>query len=149
MPLITKADLRQLIPHHGAMCLLETVEHWDESRITCQTSSHRDTTNPLRRAGQLEAICGLEYAAQAMAVHVGLLQQGKARRIAVGYLGSVKNLLLWVSRLDDVAGTLTIQARRLVGDAGSCIYAFRLSAGEQVLLDGRASIFLTYLDHQS
>jgi predicted hotdog family 3-hydroxylacyl-ACP dehydratase len=26
----------------------------------------------------LEAICGLEYAAQAMAVHVGLLEQGKS-----------------------------------------------------------------------
>jgi predicted hotdog family 3-hydroxylacyl-ACP dehydratase len=145
---MTKADLCRLIPHGGAMCLLDAVEQWDETSIICKTASHRDTTNPLRRDDQLEAVCGLEYAAQAMAVHVGLLQQGKERRIALGYLGAVKNLTLRAGRLDDVTGDVTVQATRLVGEAGSFIYAFRVSAGQHVLLDGRASIFLKYLDHQ-
>jgi predicted hotdog family 3-hydroxylacyl-ACP dehydratase len=95
----------------------------------------------------LEAICGLEYAAQAMAVHVGLLEQGKEHRIAVGYLGAVKNLMLRAARLDDVKGALTVQATRLVGEAGCFIYTFRVSAERQELLEGRASIFLKYLDH--
>ncbi len=99
------------------MCLLDTVERWDDTSIMCTTASHRDTTNPLRRDNQLEAICGLEYAAQAMAVHVGLLEQGKERRLAVGYLGAVKNLMLRAARLDDVKGDLTVQATRLVGEA--------------------------------
>ena len=148
MPIMSKTDLRRLIPHQGAMCLLDTVEQWDKTSITCKTASHSDATNPLRRDNQLEAICGLEYAAQAMAVHVGLLQQGKERRIAVGYLGAVKNLTLRASRLDDVKGDLTVRATRLVGEVGSFIYAFRVSAGRQELLDGRAAIFLKYLDHQ-
>ena len=146
MPIISKADLCLLIPHQGAMCLLDTVERWDATGISCQSASHRDATNPLRRGSQLEAICGLEYAAQAMAVHVGLLQQGSDRRIAVGYLGATKDLTLRASRLDDVKGDLTVQATRLVGQADSFIYAFRVSAGRQELLDGRASIFLKYLD---
>ena len=145
---IGKAALCQLIPHHGTMCLLDTVERWDETSILCTTASHRDATNPLRRDNQLEAICGLEYAAQAMAVHVGLLQQRKERRIALGYLGAVKNLMLQATRLDDVKGDLTVQATRLVGEAGCFIYAFRVSGERQELLDGRASIFLKYLDHQ-
>jgi predicted hotdog family 3-hydroxylacyl-ACP dehydratase len=149
MPIISKADLSRLIPHQGRMCLLDTVEQWDQVSITCRTASHRDATNPLRRDDQLEAICGLEYAAQAMAVHVGLLQQGKERRLAVGYLGAVKNLMLRATRLNDVKGDLTVQATRLVGEVGSFIYTFRVSAGRQELLDGRASIFLKYLDHQS
>ena len=148
MPIISKTDLCRLIPHQGTMCLLDTVEQWDETSITCKTASHSDATNPLRRDNQLEAICGLEYAAQAMAVHVGLLQQGKERRIALGYLGAMKNLTLRASRLDDVKGELTVQATRLVGQAGSFIYAFRVSAGRQELLGGRASIFLKYFDHQ-
>jgi len=146
---ISKAALCRLIPHHGAMCLLDTVERWDDTSILCTTTSHRDATNPLRRDNQLEAICGLEYAAQAMAVHVGLLQQGKERRLAVGYLGGVKHLMLRATRLDDVKEDLTVQATRLVGEAGSFIYAFRVSAERQELLDGRASIFLKYLDHPS
>jgi predicted hotdog family 3-hydroxylacyl-ACP dehydratase len=149
MPIIRKAALCRLIPHQGTMCLLDTVERWDDTSIMCTTASHRDVTNPLRRDSQLEAICGLEYAAQAMAVHVGLLQQGKERRLAVGYLGAVKNLMLQATRLDDVKGDLTVQATRLVGEVGSFIYAFRVSAERQELLDGRASIFLKYLDHQS
>ena len=127
------------------MCLLDTVAQWDESSIICMTASHRDATNPLRRDDQLESVCGLEYAAQAMAVHVGLLQQGKERRIALGYLGAVKNLMLRASRLDDIKGDLTIQATRLLGEAGGFIYTFRIFAGAEELLDGQASIFLKYL----
>jgi predicted hotdog family 3-hydroxylacyl-ACP dehydratase len=149
MPIMSKTDLCRLIPHQGAMCLLDAVEQWDETSIICKTASHRDATNPLRRDDQLETVCGLEYAAQAMAVHVGLLQQGKERRIARGYLGAVKNLTLRAGRLDDVKEDLTVQATRLVGQGSSFIYTFRVSAGRQELLDGRASIFLKYLDHQS
>jgi len=146
---LDKAALCRIIPHHGAMCLLDTVERWDDTSILCTTGSHRDPTNPLRRDNQLEAICGLEYAAQAMAVHVGLLQQRKERRLAVGYLGAVKSLTLRTARLDDVKGDLTVEATRLVGEVGSFIYAFQVSVERQELLDGRASIFLKYLDHQS
>ncbi len=130
------------------MCLLDRVERWDDTSIICTTASHRDATNPLRRDNQLEAICGLEYAAQAMAVHVGLLEQGKDRRLAVGYLGAAKSLMLRTTRLDDVKGDLTVQATRLVGEVVSFIYAFRVSVERQELLDGRASIFLKYRDRQ-
>ena len=149
MLIINKAALCRLIPHQGTMCLLDTVERWDDTSILCTTTSHRDQTNPLRRDNQLEAICGLEYAAQAMAVHVALLQQGKDPRLAVGYLGAVKNLMLRATRLDDVKGDVTVQATRLVGGVGSFIYAFRVSAEQQELLDGRASIFLKYLARES
>ena len=131
------------------MCLLNTVERWDDTSVLCTTTSHRDATNPLRRDNRLEVICGLEYAAQAMAVHVGLLQQGKERRLAVGYLGAVKNLTLRAARLDDVTGDLTVQATRLVGEGASFIYAFQVTVERQELLEGRASIFLKYLDHES
>ena len=146
MLILTKADLCRLIPHHGSMCLLDGVEQWDDTGLVCTTVSHRDTANPLRRNNRLDAICGLEYAAQAMALHVGLLGQEKERRLTVGYLGAVKNVKLRATRLDDVNENLTVQATRLVGEADSFIYAFRVSVEQQALLDGRASIFLKYLD---
>jgi predicted hotdog family 3-hydroxylacyl-ACP dehydratase len=148
MLIVDKAALCRLIPHHGTMCLLDGVEQWDDTSITCMTASHRDATNPLRRDNRLEGICGLEYAAQAMAVHVGLLEKGKKRRLTVGYLGAVKNLTLRAIRLD-VKGDLTVQAIRLVGEMNCFIYSFRVSVGRETFLDGRASIFLKYLDRQS
>ena len=149
MPVMTKADLCRLIPHGGAMCLLDTVEQWDDNQILCRSGSHRDLSNPLRQGDRLEALCGLEYAAQAMAVHVGIVEErGENKKLAVGYLGAVKNLTLRAGRLDDMKEDLTVQATRLVGQGSSFIYTFRVSAGRQELLDGRASIFLKYLDHQ-
>ena len=61
------------LPHAGRMCLLERVETWDGESITCIASSHRDADNPLRANGRLHAVCGVEYAAQAMALHGSLL----------------------------------------------------------------------------
>ena len=61
-----------MIPHTGAMCLLDGVLQWDTSTIQCVSRSHRDAHNPLRIDGRLPTLCGIEYAAQAMAVHGGL-----------------------------------------------------------------------------
>ncbi len=146
---MSKTDLCRLIPHEGAMCLLDAVEQWDEIRITCRTGSHRNAANPLRRGNQLEAICGLEYAAQAMAVHVGILNEKTANQAVVGYLGAVRDLSIQVRSLDDVKTDLTIHAIRLIGDATTFIYTFRVSAENRELLSGRASIFLKYPDHHT
>ncbi|MSR23500.1 MAG: hydroxymyristoyl-ACP dehydratase [Nitrospiraceae bacterium] len=148
MPVMSKADLCRLIPHEGAMCLLDAVEQWDETRITCRAESHRHTGNPLRRGNRLEAICGLEYAAQAMAVHVGILNKKTANQTVVGYLGAVRELSLHVSFLDDVKTDLIIDAARLIGDAATFVYTFRVSAKSRELLSGRASIFLKYPDQR-
>ncbi len=61
------------LPHAGRMCLLERLEFWDGDSITCIATSHRDADNPLRRGGRLHAVAGVEYAAQAMALHGNLL----------------------------------------------------------------------------
>ena len=72
MPALSKLELCALLPHGETMCLLHAVESWDSSGIVCVAVSHCDHDNPLRRTDRLNSICGLEYAAQAMAVHVGL-----------------------------------------------------------------------------
>ena len=57
------------IPHQGSMCLLDAVLHWDSQHLVCCATSHRHAGNPLRQFDRLGAACGIEYAAQAMAVH--------------------------------------------------------------------------------
>ncbi len=63
------------IPHQGSMCLLDAVLRWDTQHVACSATSHGDPSNPLRQFGRLGAACGIEYAAQAMAVHGALLAQ--------------------------------------------------------------------------
>jgi predicted hotdog family 3-hydroxylacyl-ACP dehydratase len=63
-----------------------------------------------------------------------------------GYLASVRNLQLAVTRLDDLALDLEIRAQRLAGDPDSALYEFTLECGERELLSGRAGIVFGVLD---
>jgi predicted hotdog family 3-hydroxylacyl-ACP dehydratase len=129
------------IPHQGGMCLLDRVLEWHGQRIVCEAVSHTDPQNPLRDAGRLGAATGVEYAAQAMAVHGALLAQTDAAPTQ-GYLTSVRSLILHVDRLDDVADPLRVTAERLSGDARLILYQFSLHCGERCLIEGRASVVL-------
>ena len=128
------------IPHQGSMCLLERVTAWDEARIVCSANSHRALDNPLRAEQQLGAACGIEYAAQAMAVHGALLAPPESQVARVGYLVSVRGTQLHVSRLDDIAADLEIDAACITRSENNILYQFNISAAGQVLLTGRAAV---------
>ena len=128
------------IAHQGRMCLLDTVEAWDPQRIICRAGSHRAGDNPLRADGRLGAACGIEYAAQAMAVH-GVLQAGSQDRGArIGYLISIRGASLRVARLDDIAGDLLVEANCISSNDEHVLYRFSVKAEDRLLLDGRAAI---------
>ncbi|KAB2924225.1 MAG: 3-hydroxylacyl-ACP dehydratase [Dechloromonas sp.] len=129
------------IPHQGSMCLLEAVVACSPSAIDCVAVSHRDPANPLRAEGRLGAANGIEYAAQAMAVH-GALLAGQTDAPRQGYLTSVRSVSLHVDRLDNLPQALDIHAERLSGDANHILYQFSLSHAGQLLLDGRATVVL-------
>ena len=141
MTVLNHAWIAAHIPHQGSMCLLENVLEWNEQRIVCDALSHTDPLNPLRAADRLGAVTGVEYAAQAMAVHGALLAKSDAAPTQ-GYLTSVRGLSLHVDRLDDLAGPLRVTAERLSGDARLILYQFHIHHGERCLIEGRASVVL-------
>jgi len=127
------------------MCLLDAVKEWSDSAITCLAISHTDPANPLRAEGRLGAANGIEYAAQAMAIHGALIAgeaAGKGATPRQGYLTSVRSVSLHVARLDDLPGELDVQAERLSGDANNILYQFSLSHAGRCLLEGRAAVVL-------
>lgn len=132
------------IPHQGAMCLLDEVLSWNATRVQCRSATHRDNTNPLRAHDRLAAVCGIEYAAQAMAVHGALVASrvtaAPTNETIVGYLASVRNVVLHTARLDDVATDLVASAERVTGDERTVLYDFSVSGNERILLAGRATI---------
>jgi predicted hotdog family 3-hydroxylacyl-ACP dehydratase len=123
------------------MCLLDSVLRWDERQIVCEAISHQQLDNPLRAKGRLGAATGVEYAAQAMAVHGGLLAP-EGSEPTQGYLTSVRGLNLHVARLDDLRGPLQVIAERLSGDERLILYQFQLCHQDRCLLEGRASVVL-------
>ncbi len=127
------------IPHAGKMCLLDEVVEWDANRIQCHSSTHRDADNPLRANGSLSAVCGIEYAAQAMAVH-GVLVSGQTAHPRVGYIASIRGVTLFVSRLDEVRADLIAVATRVNSDPSTALYEFSLCGANRPLLSGRLTI---------
>jgi len=135
------------IPHQGSMCLLDAVLGWDPEHIRCRAGNHRSPDHPLRAHGRLGAACGVEYAAQAMAVHgalVGESGQGHAGDAPprAGYLAGMRGVTLHVERLDAVDGPLSVNAQRITGDDNTVLYSFEVRAGERPLLSGRAIVVL-------
>jgi predicted hotdog family 3-hydroxylacyl-ACP dehydratase len=138
--LIGREELCDLIPHAGSMCLLDGVEQWDAQHIVCFSNSHRDEANPLRRAGILGAVHGVEYAAQAMAVHGGLLAREAGEANPAGFLAALRDVQLHAARLDDQPGALRIAASELMRSGGSFIYEFSVTSAGNELLTGRLTV---------
>lgn len=136
------------IPHAGSMCLLDAVAQWDEAHIVCETASHAHDDNPMREGGVLATVCGIEYAAQAMAVHAALCMGDETGGGAPaagqrhGYLGSARDVRWHTPRLDTMTVPLVVRADRIAGDSTTALYRFALSAGEQTVLTGRATVVL-------
>jgi predicted hotdog family 3-hydroxylacyl-ACP dehydratase len=139
--LIGKAGIAALIPHSGAMCLLDSVRFWDSMSIVCMASGHRNADHPLASDGRLDAVCGIEYAAQAMAVHGGLTVT-EGRRPSAGYLASVRAVRCHVARLDMLPDDLEVTAVRLGGDRMGAVYGFSLRSGSVAVLEGRAAVVI-------
>ena len=129
------------IPHQGTMCLLDVVTEWSADHIVCRAVGHTDPAHPLRAAGRLGAANGIEYAAQAMAVH-GALVAGAHAAPRQGYLTSVRSVTLHAERLDDLQGPLSVRAERVSSDVNNVLYRFTLHHGERCLLEGRAAVVL-------
>lgn len=139
-------DIARRIPHQASMCLLDRVTSWDSGQISCEASSHLSPGNPLRSHGRLGAACGIEYAAQAMAVHGALMAEASAGAAQpgprIGYLASVRSVMLQVERLDDLGTALLIRAERMSGDDSTVLYRFTVHGGPVLLLSGRAVVVL-------
>ena len=160
---LNRAWIESRIPHHGRMCLLDEVIAWSDVRVSCRSSTHRETDNPLRAYGKLGIACGIEYAAQAMAVHGALIAASSpadrgaplaappvaapaaagtpaAGSPAAGFLAAVRDVRFHSLRLDDVQGDLICDAVRMAGDTTTALYEFELRSEETRLLTGRATV---------
>jgi predicted hotdog family 3-hydroxylacyl-ACP dehydratase len=130
------------IPHSGNMCLLEAVTFWSDQEITCRSGTHRSADHPLRDSGGLGIVCGIEYAAQAMAVHGALLAGDNAAPPPAGFLTSVREVRWNTRYLNDVPGDLIVHAQRISGNDLAILYSFSVQADGTELLGGRASVML-------
>jgi len=138
--LIEKEELCSLIPHGGSMCLLESVLSWNEKEIHCVAISHTDQANPLRNHGRLASVHLLEYGAQAMAVHGGILAREAGNRVRPGYLAALRDVMLQKEFIDQIKTPLMIHAQTIMSSDDSFMYEFTITSNEQLLANARATV---------
>ena len=141
--MLDRAAIDNLLPHAGRMCLLDRVLNWDTTSIRCRAVSHRDIDNPLREGGGLAVLVGIEYAAQAAAVHGGLLSGATMPRS--GVLASLRNVITTRDWLHEIAGEIVAETILLHSDPKGGIFDFALFAGVERVLSGQFT--LMFIDH--
>ena len=139
--LIGADQIRDLVPHSEKMCLLERVLEWSDQSIRCETNSHLDMDNPLRRHGHLSSICGIEYAAQAMALHAALCSNAEAP-VRHGYLASARDMRCTTAILDEHDSPLIVSAELVFADGSRVIYSFSIKCDGADLVSGRAAVVI-------
>lgn len=137
---LDRNEICQLIPHAGRMCLLEEVEFWDENSIRCHSSSHLEADHPLQHDGNLSSIHLIEYSAQAMATHGGLVARKHHKVLSNGYLAMLKEVNITMCDLSKTESPLIIDAERLMAVESSFIYQFGVTLDGELLASGRATV---------
>ena len=137
-------SIETLLPHSGRMRLIDRVVSFDDQSIVCESNSHRAPDHPLAEAGVLSIILGLEYGAQAMAIHGALLADfgspGARRRH--GFLVAASDLQWSVPRLDQCESPLLIKAVSEFRSDNQVSYRFEISSSSTAVFGGRASVLL-------
>jgi predicted hotdog family 3-hydroxylacyl-ACP dehydratase len=134
MTAVARARIEQLVPHAGAMCLLDSVTQWGAAGITC-TGAAPDAAHALAREGRVSAIVAVEYAAQAAAVHGALLDETAAPR--PGLLATLLDVELRATQFDALGGAALVAADLLSRSAQGCLYGFEVTQAGAAVAQGR------------
>ena len=128
---LTKRDIERLIPHSEGMCLLESVTAYSNDEIVCQTQSHLLECNPLKSTGYLSKMHLIEYGAQAIAIHGGLIEKNKAlvEVPKIGYIAMVKSVV-W-GDFNPLTAELIVKAKVIVLDERMKRYGFSIIDSDQ------------------
>jgi predicted hotdog family 3-hydroxylacyl-ACP dehydratase len=122
--------IRELIPHRGESILIDRViEHDGDSTTTGVVVGSQRWLR--QRDGSVASWLAIEYMAQCIAAHEGLLARAAGHSLPLGFLVGVKGLRLGVSRFDRDE-ELRVQTRRIRGRPGLGV----LSHSCAISLDG-------------
>ena len=136
--LLTREQLEPLVPHAEAMLMIDGVTAYDDRRIRCESARHRTADNPLRRNGRLSAHHAIEFAAQAAAVHGGLIDDD--RKAPLRALAAVRKAKFSRSWLDDLPDRLEINADLVMVDRQAAVYQASLSHQGETIASMRLTL---------
>lgn len=134
---MTEYSIEQLLPHAGKMMLLDHVLTFDDESMTVQVTVRGDGL--FGDDSGVPAWLGIEYMAQTVAAHGGLMCRLAGKPLNPGFLLGTRRYHCNVSRL--VAGTVLIVAvNRLLQDQGLGVFDCQ-ATGDGVTISAKLSVY--------
>ena len=135
----------ELVPHRGIVLLLDRILEHDGKSTEAQVSVERQ--NWLKRSdGSVGSWLAVEYMAQCIAAHEGLLARAEGRPFPRGFLVAVTGVRLYQPEFE-AGDVLRVRARRLRGRHGLGVLSHTCTIhkdfdteDERLLAEGRLSI---------
>jgi predicted hotdog family 3-hydroxylacyl-ACP dehydratase len=128
-----------LLPHRGAMRLIDSVAHCDDQAIVARVRVRPDGL--FHGADGVPAWVGIEYMAQAVAAWSGVRGSAGGGSPRIGYLLGSRRYEAAVPAFA-VGSELTVHAQcELIGENGLGMFDCRIEHEGRVLASGRLSVF--------
>jgi predicted hotdog family 3-hydroxylacyl-ACP dehydratase len=134
--------IASLVPQAGPMCLLERVTEHDRSHTVCAVDPGRSTLLAAPD-GSVPVWVGVEYMAQCIAVHGGLVALERGEPLRPGVLLGSRRVLFEVQRFE-VDRELRVVARHHRGERGLVAFdcEIRDVEGRSPLVRGRLNVYI-------
>jgi len=131
--------MASLLPHAGAMILLDKVCHFDEDSLSaiawvkpCPYSQEE---------GSLPPWLGLELMAQAVGAWAGCRAQLAAEPVALGFLLGTRRYHCHTDKLPEGTELIVSVQRSLIDGSGMAVFECALSAEGRLLAEARLNIY--------
>ena len=146
--------IQELIPHRGRSILLDRLINHDGDSTTVKVVVGSQPWMR-QRDGTYASWLAVEYMAQCVAAHEGMLARSCGRDLPLGFLVGVRRLRLEISHFDR-GEELRVSARRIGGRPGLGVLAHACaicvghdSAGAEPIAEGRLSIAVQRIEGEA
>lgn len=129
--------LDDLLPHTGGMMLLDRIVSFDEQSMVAEVVVNADGL--FGDGKTVPALVGIEYMAQAISAHSGMMDKIAGRQ---SYLGFLLGTRLYSSNVDSfLAGTvLTVSVKMVIQEQGLGVFDCQITAPD-VLVEAKLNVY--------
>lgn len=134
-------DIDGLVPHSGAMSLLDKVVSADAENLCAEVRIHAGSVFYDAQENGVGSWVGIEYMAQAIAAHAGYLARQAGEPVKIGFLLGARRYEALLPLFGE-GGVLQVHVHRaLQGDNGLGAFECRIDAAGVTLAQATVTVF--------
>lgn len=131
-------SIEELVPHSGAMVVLESMTSWSSGSATCRATLGPESTYVSR--GQLDAVVTIEHMAQAVAACLGYEAFQAGAGVRVGMVIASRRFEI-EQRTVPVPAELSVSVKRIRGNDTLSHFDGTVRCGDRVISHANLTVY--------